>query len=100
MSDYYEIEDVVDESDVPGWERREPKWNELVETVLQLEPGRTLKISFDDPAVAERARNAVRDTANLRAGGVVVRTRLVIVEGERPTVFLTRVNPASAYTSK
>ncbi len=35
-------------SEVPNWARREPKWKELIAMVLDLEPGQTLTVMFDE----------------------------------------------------
>jgi hypothetical protein len=92
----YKILKVVDADEVPDWERRPPKWSELVEAVLGLKPNQSLEVEFDDAKVAERARNAVRDAANLEARAVVVRTRVVKKEGGGAILYLTRVNPTPA----
>lgn len=87
----YKIRKVVSAEDVPNWERRPPKWDELVEEVLSLEPGQSLEVEFDDYATADRARNAVRDTANLRAQTVIVTTRVIKQEDESALLYLTRL---------
>ena len=58
----YRIGGIVSPSEVPNWARREPKWKELIAMVLDLEPGQTLTVMFDDQDTANRARNTVRDT--------------------------------------
>jgi hypothetical protein len=88
----YKILKVVDAEEVPDWERRPPKWDDLVDAVMDLEPNQSLEVSFDDSDVAERARNAVRDTANLRAKVVVVRTRVVKHDDGSAILYLTRVH--------
>ena len=90
----YQVKRVVQADEVPDWERRPPKWAELVDQVMSLEPGQSVEVFFDNPSEGERARNAVRDQANLKARAVVVRTRLVEVEGGA-TVYLTRVHPTA-----
>lgn len=95
----YKIKHVVPADEVPGWERRPPKWDELVEAVLALEPNNSLEVYFDDVAEATRARNAVRDAANLRARAIVVATRLVKEGDDHATLFLTRVH-APEYDDK
>lgn len=87
----YRIVDVVDETEIPDWERRPPKWHELVDAVMALQPGQALTVQFDDAAVAERARNAVRDTANLKAKTVIVRTRLQKTK-KGANLYLARVH--------
>jgi hypothetical protein len=88
---------VVDATEVPTWERRAPKWNDLVDMALSLEPNTSLEVFFDDPKDAERARNAVRDQANLRARTIVLRTRIVVKPDKSGAiVYLTRVGPAEA----
>jgi TusA-related sulfurtransferase len=96
----YKVLGIVDYTEVPNWERRPPKWDELVQEVLQLKPGQTLEIFFDDPKEAERARNAVRDQANLEAEAVVVRTRLIKKDDGKALVYLTRLNPVDESVSK
>jgi hypothetical protein len=86
----FKIKGVVDAETVPSWTRRESKWEDLVEAVLNLAPGKSLEVEFPDKRTAERARNAVRDTANLRLGKPLVRTRIVEEEGsEEVTAFIT-----------
>jgi hypothetical protein len=91
MKEEYRVIGVV-EDDVPDWQRRPPKWTQLVEEIINLEPGQKLVLEFDDVKTAERARNAVRDVANLRAKAIVVRTRLVEKNG-RVRLWLIRVRP-------
>jgi gamma-glutamylcysteine synthetase len=88
----YKIEGVVPADEVPDWTRRESKWDEIVEKVLDLEPGKSLKVVFPDKKTADRARNAVRDAANLRLVGKekILRTRMVKNKGKEDyTAFLT-----------
>ena len=89
----YHIGKVINSNDVPDWERRPPKWSELVDAVMALEPGTALTVEFDDEQVAERARNAVRDAVNLRAKQVILRTRLKTTP-KGATLYLARVHPA------
>lgn len=90
----YRIGRVIDESDIPDWERRPPKWHELVDAVLALEPGQALTVEFDNAQEARRARDAVRDTANLRARQIVVRTRLTKHKKDAgANLYLARVFP-------
>lgn len=88
----YKIVDMVGMDDIPGWERQPPKWSDLVEKVLNMEPGQVLKLTFDDAKTAERARNAVRDAANLKARAIIVKTR--VVKGQKSTtLYLARQHP-------
>lgn len=91
----YTILGVIDADEVPDWERRRPKWDELIDAVMALEPNKTIEIAFPSAREAKRASNAVRDGANLRAEAVVVRTRVVYnkEDDEGATLFLTRVKP-------
>jgi hypothetical protein len=91
----YRILSPIDSDEVPDWERRPPKWSDLVDAVMGLEPGQSIPVEFDDESAAERARNAVRDAANLQARAVVVRTRLQKHDKDGgATLFLTKVHPA------
>lgn len=96
----YTIKRVIEADMVPDWNRTQPKWSELVEKVLSLKPNQSLEVEFDDPAQAARARDAVRDTANLQARAVIVRTRLVEKENGEATLFLIKVNPVPRSTRK
>jgi len=82
---------VVEATEVPGWERRPPKWQEIAQEVMNLEVGKTAVYAFDDINEAERARNAVRDAVNLEARSVVVRTRVVETKNDGATLYLTKV---------
>ena len=82
--------DIIDASDVPEWQRREPKWDELVQDVLSLEPGQSLPVLFDSNKAAQRARNAVRDRANAILRKPVIRTRLIKREDGKVELFLIR----------
>jgi hypothetical protein len=62
----YNIEGIVSADDVPNWARREPKWDELVNEVMKLEAGKSLRVAFPNVKTANRARNAIRDNVNLR----------------------------------
>jgi len=73
----YQILRVVEATEVPDWERKAPKWEEIAEAVMDLQPNQSLEIQFDDDKEANRARNAVRDSVNLKANAIVVRTRVV-----------------------
>lgn len=93
----YKIVKVVGSDKIPDWQRREPKWRDLEDAVMKLKPGESLEVYFDDAKVAERARNAVRDNANLHAKSIVVRTRILTSGSkEGATVWLTRVHPTQA----
>lgn len=92
----YKIGNIISSDDVPDWERRPAKWSELVEAVFKLSPGQTITIHFDDATEAERARNAVRDQANLVAQEVVCRTRLVVRGDDKADLYLTRTFPQEA----
>ncbi len=99
----YKIQKVTTVDQVPDWERRPPKWAELVDAVLALEPNQTLEVFFDDPKVAERARNAVRDMANLKANAPIVRTRILYHQGETgegALIYLMKTNPPTPQNDK
>jgi hypothetical protein len=55
---------VVDIDKIPGWVRRPHRWDDLVEDVLNLEPGHAVIYSFSSVNEARRASNSVRDRAN------------------------------------
>jgi hypothetical protein len=93
----YKIGKTIDASDVPDWVRTTPKWSELVDLALSLEPGQSTEIEFDNEKEAERARNAVRDQANLKARSIVVRTRVVGNEDGSSTLYIIRVHPTMAH---
>lgn len=93
----YKIRKVVDAEQVPDWERRPPKWNELIDAVLALEPEQSLEVEFEDASEAENARNAVRDRVNLIAKASICRTRLVEHDdSDGATLYLTRVLPVES----
>jgi hypothetical protein len=92
----YKKLNIVEIDDVPNWERRKPKWLELVEDVKKLTPGQTLPVAFDDEKAAKRAQNAVRDAANLEARAVIVRTRVVVQDNGTAILYLMRVRPAKS----
>lgn len=90
----YKILSIVSEEAVPDWQRKAPKWQDLINVVLDLKPGQTLPIEFDDWDEAERGRNAVRDGANLAAKAIILRTRLVQDKGTGKTIlYLMRIKP-------
>ncbi len=78
----YRLLAPVDSFEVPSWARRPPRWNALINAVLQLKKGEALPIQFDDPKEAARARNTVRDTLGLESGRVAVQTRMVLENGK------------------
>lgn len=86
----YKVLKVIDSAQVPDWERRPAKWSDLVDAVMSIPKGDTLPVRFDDYKIARRAANAVRDTANLKARAVVVRTRVVAQEDGSAILYLTR----------
>lgn len=88
----YEDLGIVDDDDIPGWERTPPKWTALIDEIYNLEPGQTKKLFFEDKDEANRARNAVRDGVNLKARAGVCRTRVVVTH-EGAYVWLTRTEP-------
>ena len=92
----YKIGDTISSDQVPDWERRPAKWSELVDAVFDLEPGQTITIHFDNAKEAERARNAVRDQANLIAKSVICRTRLIKRDEDKADLYLTRVHQSEA----
>ena len=93
----YDIQGIVSADDVPNWSRREPKWDELVQAVMQLEPGKSLVVAFPNTRTAERARNAIRDNVNLKfaekakKGGKapLVRTRIAHEKGDKVLAYFT-----------
>jgi len=90
----YRVVRVISPKDVPGWDRRPPKWQEIADQVRELEPDKTLVLEFDDRDSAERARNAVRDALNLEARAVVVRTRVTDDKTSgKSLLYLTKLNP-------
>jgi TusA-related sulfurtransferase len=90
----YKKLDIIDVTDVPNWERRKPKWADLADDVEKLEPGQTLVVEFDDEKAAKRAQNAVRDTVNLKARAVILRTRVVVEEDGKSILYLMRTHPS------
>jgi hypothetical protein len=82
---------IVSSSQVPDWERKPPKWTDLAEQATQLVPGQALRVAFEDHAVAERARNAIRDHVNLTAKQILVRTRLIKEPDGTTTLYIMRV---------
>jgi hypothetical protein len=86
---------VVDADEVPDWQRREPKWDELTRDVLNLEPGKSLPVLFDTFQEAKRASNAVRENVNLIAKAVIVRTRLVRKDDGGAELFFIRTHPTA-----
>lgn len=90
----YKVLPVVDATDVGNWQRRKPKWKDLVDQVLQLKPGKSLPVEFETEEEANRARNAVRDWANriLDKENIdgLIRTRLDVVEEGKVVINLIR----------
>jgi len=97
----YRVLGVTTTDEIPGWDRKPPKWTELVEAVLALEPGQTMVVEFDDEETARRAQSAVRDTVHMKTREVTVRTRLARPDSKRKnwTLYLARVHP-STYSKK
>jgi hypothetical protein len=90
----YEIKRKITASDVPSWVRRESKWDDLIQEIELLAPGEALEVAFDTTAVANRARNAVRDLMNARLELAEIRTRLIPAEkseDKKSHVFFTRL---------
>lgn len=75
MGNYQEL-GVIQAGQVPDWDRRPPKYSDIVKVVQALAPGQAKPYVFPDVAAAERARNAVRDMVNRQAKKAIVRTRL------------------------
>ncbi len=73
----FEVGQIVSPKDVPNWSRRQKKWQDLVDQILALEPRKVLTIHFQTMAVADRARNHVRDEINRMAGAAVLKTHAV-----------------------
>ncbi len=78
----YEVTGIVEPKDIPTWARRERKWQDLLDTVMQLEPGKVLQIRFKSEKAADTARNQVRDEINRLAGAAVLATHMVPDESE------------------
>jgi len=97
MSEDFELGDLVDSSQVPGWTRREPKWKPLIDLANSLQEGQSRQVIFEDKHTADRARNTVREAVNMAAGRPILRTRLVeeLDKNGNPTdryvVYLTRL---------
>ena len=89
--DEFEIGEIISADEVPNWARRTPKWQRLIDRIAELTPGQSLTVTFKDEKTANRARNTVRDTLNLRSNLASIRTRLVREDDGRPTVFFTRL---------
>ena len=87
----YKILPKIDNNEVPDWDRRDRKWGDLVEEFMKVPEGKTLPVVFESQNEAKRARNAVRDTVNLRAGKVIISTRVAKNNDKSYTLFLTRV---------
>ena len=88
-----EIGEAVDQSQVPNWARREPKWKKLIERILALPPRKALPVRFPSKKIALTVRNTIRDTVNLRLGIAAIRTRTVGNEDGSATVYFTRLSP-------
>lgn len=86
----YQKLNIISATDITDWQRREPKWEELVQDVLNLEPGEALPVVFENRKEANRARNAVRDRANRILNEPVIRTRLVPQDNGRMLLNLIR----------
>jgi len=89
----YTITGVVSTGEIPNWARRKPKWKELVQAVLDLEPGTSLTVVFENKKTAVRACNAVRDDANRRLKAAAVRTRVVTEADGKAMAYLARLFP-------
>lgn len=88
----YKVLPKVDMDDVPDWDRRERKWEDIVNMALNLEPGKTIPLLFDTHREAKRARNAVRDAVNLRVGKVVLRTRIVLNDDGTAILYMSKLH--------
>ena len=72
----YRVLPAVTPAEVPGWARRPPKWNDLMEQILPTETGQTLPIEFEDAAETNRARSTIRDSLSRETGKVALQTRV------------------------
>ena len=88
--DGFEYGKIVESNEVPNWARRQPKWQDLIEEIMKLKPGQSLPVTFKSLSAANRARNTVRDSVNLKVGKAVLRTRL-IKNYEKTVVYFTRL---------
>lgn len=95
----FEITGVIDADEVPSWQRRQPKYEELVETMLELEPGKAIRVVFPDKDAARRAANQVRDTVNYLAKAVVISTRVTEEKGNG-YLYLTKLHTESKEQDK
>jgi hypothetical protein len=88
----YTIVQEYDAGEVPTWVRRQPKYTDLVEAILKLKPGQTLKVIFDNGKIATTARNTIRDHINMdHLNQAAVRTRLEKKEDNSAVVWFTRL---------
>lgn len=83
----------IDIDQVPDWDRRERKWEDLIKLIEEIPPGKTRPFEFDNHQEAKRARNAVRDTVNLRAGAVVIRTRVIFKDSGTAILYVSKLHP-------
>jgi hypothetical protein len=84
----YVIEEVTTIDQVPDWQRREPKWDDLKKVVRNLKPGQSLPVRFPTVQEAKNARNAVRDGVNDDIGAALIGTRLIkLKDGQARTHF-------------
>jgi hypothetical protein len=96
----YKVLGIVDPSEIPDWERTPPKWKGLIDQVIALEPGTTLKLLFENREEALRARAAVRDGASLSTREVTVRTRVINQDDGTAILYLIRVRPSDGEPPK
>lgn len=91
----YRILNLIEATQVPDWNRRPRKWGELIDLAIKLAPGKTVPILFDgnddNLSTANMARNAVRDTVNLKLKGIATRTRVVENDDKTATLYITRL---------
>ncbi len=92
----YTILPIVDLEEVPDWQRRIPKWDQLVGEVINLPPGKSLPVLFPDEKSARQARNAVRDRANLMLKKPVIRTRMQKQDDGQVILHLLRLEDGEA----
>ena len=92
MDQEYELGEKISADEVPSWARRTSKWEDLIKTIEELEPGETQTVKFPNKKVATRARNTIRDTINLRRNSAGIRTRVIQEKGTSKAIaFFTRL---------
>ncbi len=88
----YKVKGVIDADEIPGWSRRPPKWEAVIQDIKNLGHRKTLVVSFESFKTARTAANTIRDRVNMRqelGSEDVVSTR-VVRNGEGADVYFTR----------